>query len=135
MRALHISIPPSPRYAATARRAFANFIRFHRMSRADAENLLCAVGEAIANSIQHAKTDEPIELRASIEGEVLTVQVSDRGSGLVVRRGGEATRLPDPLSESGRGFAIMQRCTDYFDVRSDPERGTVVTLARFHRDA
>jgi anti-sigma regulatory factor (Ser/Thr protein kinase) len=43
--------------------------------------------------------------------------------------------FPDITAEGGRGFPIMQRCTDFFDVWTTPAEGTVVTLGRRRRDA
>ena len=128
MNVLRMSIPPLPRFAATARRAFSNFARFHRVQSADAQHLLFAVGEALANAIQHSESTEPIELVASTEANSLVVRVTDRGRGFAA--GNRTVALPHALAESGRGFAIMQRCTDFFAVESRPGCGTVVTLGR-----
>src|SRR5579863_7939466 len=123
MKVLRLSIPPLPRFAGTARRAFSDFAGFHHLRRIDAENLTFAVGEAIANAITHAGTCEEIELFAAQAGNTIVVQVIDRGRGFTTPAERLAA-LPSSLAEHGRGFAIMQRCTDFFDVRSDPASGT-----------
>jgi anti-sigma regulatory factor (Ser/Thr protein kinase) len=133
MKILRLSIPPLPRFAGTARRAFSKFAGFHRLRAIDEENLVFAVGEAIANAIQHAETEEAIELLATTDGHAMVVTISDRGRGFAAPPRGPV-RLPGTLCENGRGLAIIQRCTDFFDVVSDPGRGTVVTLGRYRRD-
>jgi anti-sigma regulatory factor (Ser/Thr protein kinase) len=132
MKVLRIRIPPLPRFAGTARRAFSDFAGFHRLRPIDVENFVFAIGEAIANAISHAGTCKEIELFAAEEGDAIVVQVIDRGRGFVASDG--MADLPASLAEGGRGFAIMQRCTDFFDVRSDPACGTVVTLGRYRRE-
>jgi anti-sigma regulatory factor (Ser/Thr protein kinase) len=133
MKVLRLSIQPLPRYAGTARRAFSRFAGFRQLGPAEAENLLFAVGEAIANAIQHARTGEAIEVLASDEGDAVIVRITDRGRGFAAPAD-SLTALPSVLAEHGRGFAIMQRCTDFFDVVSEPGSGTVVTLGRYRRE-
>jgi anti-sigma regulatory factor (Ser/Thr protein kinase) len=130
MNVLRLSIPPLPRFAGTARRALSNFAGFHRLARFDAENLVFALGEAIANAIQHAGTREAIEIAVSVEGDAVVARVTDRGRGFAPPAAGPVA-LPSVFAEEGRGFAIMQRCTDFLDVTSRPGAGTVVTFGRY----
>jgi len=132
MNVLRISIPPLPRFAATARRVLWKFAGFHRLASGDAEYLVFALGEAVANAIQHAGTRDAIEIRVSVEGDAVVARVADRGQGFAAPAGGPVA-LPSVLAEAGRGFAIMQRCTDFLDVSSKPGAGTVVTMGRFRR--
>ncbi|HTA54579.1 MAG TPA: ATP-binding protein [Candidatus Acidoferrales bacterium] len=132
MNVLRLSIPPLPRFASTARSAFSNFAGLHRLASRDAENLVFAIGEAIANAIQHAETRESIEIQVSIEGDAVVVRVSDRGCGFAAPPDGRVA-LPSVYAEEGRGFAIMQRCTDFLDVSTNPGCGTVITLGRYRR--
>ncbi|MGA7353918.1 MAG: ATP-binding protein [Candidatus Cybelea sp.] len=132
MNVLRLSIPPLPRFASTARSAFSNFAGLHRLASRDAENLVFAIGEAIANAIQHAETRESIEIWVSIEGDAVVARVTDRGRGFAAPPGGRVA-LPSVYAEEGRGFAIMQRCTDFLDVSTNPGCGTVITLGRYRR--
>lgn len=132
MRVLELSIPPKPRFAATARAAFTRFAGINRLEAPDAENLIFALGEAIANAIQHAQTAEAIEVRAFINGRSIVVTVTDRGRGFAPPHG--FVPLPGVFAEAGRGFAIMQRCTDFLEVTSEPGTGTAVKLGRYRRD-
>jgi stage II sporulation protein AB (anti-sigma F factor) len=132
MNVLRLDIPPLPRFAATARHAFSRFAGLHHLAARDAESLLFALGEAISNAIAHARTDEPIEIHVRIEGDSVVASVGDRGCGFAAPRE-DLVELPSITSEAGRGFAIMQRCTDFLEVRSKPGSGTVVTLGRYRR--
>ncbi|MBV8530632.1 MAG: ATP-binding protein, partial [Candidatus Eremiobacteraeota bacterium] len=112
MNILRLSIPPLPRFAGAARSAFTDFAGFHNVEQRHAENLTFALGEAIANAIQHAGTDEAIEIRVSVEHGSIVATVTDHGRGLSTPPAGRVA-LPSVFAEAGRGFAIMQRCTDF----------------------
>lgn len=132
MREFELSIPPQPRFAATVRAAFTQFAGVNRLKTLDAEALVFALGEAIANAIQHAETAEAIEVRAYVNGDTVVVTVTDRGRGFAPPRG--PVPWPSVYAEAGRGFAIMQRCTDFLEVISEPGTGTAVKLGRYRRD-
>lgn len=132
MNVLHLRIPPLPRFASTARTAFSRFADAHRLEHVDFENLTFAIGEALANAIEHAGTAEAIDVDFRIDGDAIVATVTDRGHGFACPPRG-LVPLPSAFAEDGRGFAIMQRCTDFFEVNSSPGTGTVVTLGRYRR--
>jgi len=119
MRILKLSIPPQPRFAATARAEFTKFAGSNSLEALDAEALMFALGEAI-------------EVRASVNGDSVVVTVTDRGRGFAPPHG--PVPLPSVFAEAGRGFAIMQRCTDFIEVISEPGSGTAVKLGRYRRN-
>jgi serine/threonine-protein kinase RsbW len=133
MNALRLSIPPLPRFARTARSAFSKFAGLHQLTELDEENLVFALGEAIANAMQHAATDEAIEIKVKVLGDSIVAQVRDRGRGIASPPRGPVA-LPSLFAEAGRGFALMQYCTDFLHVDSRPGDGTVVTFGRHRRD-
>lgn len=132
MNVLRMSIPPLPRFAGTARTALCEFAGVHSVTALDLENLTFALGEAVANAIQHSQTHDAIEIRAYFGGNSIVVTVSDHGRGVSAPPHG-AICFPNVFAEAGRGFAIMQRCTDFLEVESEPGAGTVVTLGRYRR--
>ena len=132
MDVLRLAIPPLPRFAGTVRTALCSFAGVHSLGPIDLENLIFALGEAIANAIQHADTVEAIEITAHVSGDSIFVRVADRGRGIAVPPR-ERVSFPSVFAERGRGFAIMQRCTDFLEVDSRPGNGTVVTLGRYRR--
>ncbi len=130
---IRLRIPPDARYARTVRDALIGFGSLHGVGETDLEALLFAVGEALANAIEHSMTMADIEVCAEVEKHQVTATVIDRGTGMPMLPSGRAP-LPDALSERGRGIPIMQRCADVFQVARMPDGGTAVTLGRVRRE-
>lgn len=100
------------------------------LSREDLEEFVFAVGEALANAIEHSCSTDVIEVRCQIEEDKIVATIVDSGAGF---RAGSMPKadFPDTLCERGRGLPIMRRCTDIFAVHSVPGRGTAVVLGRY----
>jgi anti-sigma regulatory factor (Ser/Thr protein kinase) len=130
---LHLRLPPLPRSARTAREALSAFAGFHHVAAVDIEYLTFALGEALANAIGHADSGEEIVVGFKIDPHAIVLTVTDQGRGLR-KPLADVVPFPDSLAENGRGLPIMQRCTDFFDLRSVPGDGTVVTLGRYRQD-
>lgn len=132
-RTLHLSIPPDPAYARTVRDALIGFAQLSGLGDGDLESLLFAVGEALANAIEHSATGLDIEVFAEVDEDQVVATVVDYGNGLkVIPR--QTLPLPETLAERGRGIPIMQRCTDFMNVKSTPGAGTSITMGLFRRD-
>jgi anti-sigma regulatory factor (Ser/Thr protein kinase) len=129
---LELRVPPDPRYAKTVREAMAGFGCLNGVGEDDIEALLAAVGEALANAIEHARASRDIEVIVEIDDARFIATVTDHGRGCSRIPRGTAP-LPEVLAERGRGIPIMQRCTHLFEVRSTPGRGTTVVLGRYLR--
>lgn len=130
---LQLRLPPLPRSARTGRDALAALASVHDLAAADIENLTFALGEALANAIEHACCDGDIELSVTIDARTIVATIRDSGRGF--EPPGGTLPFPELNAEGGRGFPIMQRCTDFFEVCSHPGDGTVVTLGRRRRDS
>ncbi len=130
---LHVRIPPDARHARTVRDALVAFSSLHDVCEADLEALLFAVGEALANAIEHGAPAIDIDVTLEIDPNVIAARVTDYGSGFQDEIPTSYTPLPDGLTERGRGIPIMQRYADHFEVESMPGHGTVVTLLRYRR--
>ena len=129
---LVLRVPPRPHSARSARAALSAFGNYHGLAPLDVEYLTFAVGEALANAILHARTRDDISISFRLDDVSIIATVSDSGRGLANAPAGPVSMAANS-SETGRGFAIMQRCTDFFNVRSTPGKGTVVTLDRYRR--
>jgi anti-sigma regulatory factor (Ser/Thr protein kinase) len=128
---LRLCIPPDPQFSRYVRERVAGFAASLAVPDADALEFLTAVAEAFANAVEHSRTPQSIEVRCWIAGgDQLLATVVDQGIGFGVPDAAEP-RLPDELSERGRGLPIMRRYSDLFDVRSEPGKGTAVTLGRY----
>ena len=93
-----------------------------------------AVSEAVTNAIVHAYPDclGKITLRLRLfEGGVLELQVRDSGVGIP-----DVDQARTPLfttggeERSGMGFTIMESFMDGLKVRSQPDKGTTVTMRK-----
>ncbi|GAC1500661.1 MAG: hypothetical protein NVS1B14_04710 [Vulcanimicrobiaceae bacterium] len=129
---LKVRIPPNARFGRSVRQEVVTFANRYHIARADLEEFIFAVGEALANAIEHSDSSDVIEIRCHIEGDKIIATVIDSGKGFETD-GAPQTSLPEDLSERGRGLPIMQRCTDIFAVRSVPGKGTAVVLGRYLR--
>jgi anti-sigma regulatory factor (Ser/Thr protein kinase) len=112
------------------RAAMRGFAGLHNVNEADLETLTCAVGEALANAIEHGGEGDEVEVQCRIDGQTITVTVTDWGRGFDEVPSGPVP-MPHDAAENGRGIPIMQRCTHFFRVDSRPGEGTVVTLVRY----
>ena len=126
---LRLSVPPNPRLGVYVRREVLAFAETHGIAGDNVIDFVAAIGEALANAIEHARTKEPIEITAWLLGEDrLFASVADNGIGFSPAERTISSVLPEPYAERGRGLPIMRECADVFSVRSAPGQGTRVTL-------
>jgi stage II sporulation protein AB (anti-sigma F factor) len=132
---LRLCVPPDPRLGGYVRQEVLAFAETQGIADDEVIDFVSAIGEALANAIEHACTSEPIEISAWLLGEDrLFASVRDRGVGFAPTERTVSRTLPDAYAERGRGLPIMRRCSDIFSVRSAPGQGTRVTLGRYvHR--
>lgn len=127
---LKVRIPPSARFGKRVRDEVVTFANRYDLHRADLEAFIFAIGEALANAIEHSGSDDIIEVRCQIEADKIVATVIDSGKGF---EAANVPPLPDELSERGRGLPIMEKFSDIFAVRSVPGKGTAVVLGRYLR--
>ena len=135
-RATHVafSVPRQPHQCREVRERVAAFARRFRIADDDLAQLLTAVGEAVANAIEHSGADGPIEVHCDADGERIVTIVRDGGVGFDADAlASPPLELPTVDAEHGRGLPIMRRCSDIFSVSSIPGRGTVVVVGRLLR--
>jgi anti-sigma regulatory factor (Ser/Thr protein kinase) len=126
---LRLCVPPDPRLGVYVRQEVIAFAEAQGIADDTMLDFVSAIGEAFANAIEHAHTQEPIEISAWLLGDDrLFASVSDRGIGFAPSESTSAPVLPDGFAERGRGLPIMRRCADIFSVRTAPGQGTRVTL-------
>jgi serine/threonine-protein kinase RsbW len=92
------------------------------------------VTEACGNAVRHAYADGQgtVSVRFTVAGDLLEMEVSDRGTGIHLVPAAEETVEDDiGLPESGMGMAIIRAVVDDVDVREGVDgQGTVVTMAK-----
>lgn len=132
--ALDFRVPANPQFSRIVRESTTNLARAHGVDGDDFAQFLTALGEAVANAIEHAKADRPIEIEVRISLDRIVGIVRDEGVGFSSSKGALAVDLPPGDAERGRGLPIMRRCSDIFSVESVPGGGTAVIVGRFLRD-
>jgi serine phosphatase RsbU (regulator of sigma subunit)/anti-sigma regulatory factor (Ser/Thr protein kinase) len=100
---IHLTLPAVPQSAAITRRASSRFARAANLSLEKTFNLNLAVGEAVANAVEHAYPDEGgrLSLGLAMDGDKVVAEVRDEGKW----REGESR--PD----RGRGLTILYAIT------------------------
>ena len=131
---LRLRVPPDPQLTRYVREQVIAFVSAMEIAPTDLGDFLTALGEALANAMEHSRACEPIEVSVRLAGtDHLIASVVDRGVGFEPAETAATPELPDALAERGRGLSIMRSCTDIFSVRSVPGEGTAVTLGRLVR--
>ncbi len=129
---LDFRVPPQPHLSRVVREGVTDFARAHAVGEDDLAHFLTALGEAIANAIEHSHASAAIEIEVRIGDDRILATVQDTGIGFDPGLITEPS-LPDPTAERGRGLPIMRRCSDIFAVKSQPGQGTAVVLGRYFR--
>ncbi|HEY9086041.1 MAG TPA: ATP-binding protein [Candidatus Tyrphobacter sp.] len=128
-RVLRLVIPSDARFVRKVRKELIAFARRHRVASSDLDTLLLAVGEALANAVEHAGSAHDIEVQCRVDDREIVATIIDSGRGVGRTLADDIIApLPEPMAEGGRGIPIMQRCTDMFSIRSLPGGGTGVVL-------
>lgn len=102
-------------------------------------DIRCAVSEAVTNCIVHAYrgySDDDIgyiyiSVRLYDTREVM-IEISDTGCGI---ENPELARMPSFTTgeygeRCGMGFLVMENFTDYLGVKSEPGKGTTITMRK-----
>jgi serine/threonine-protein kinase RsbW len=138
-----LSLPPEPRWRhqfrfpatasdlSRARRRVMRLSEVCGLSGAALFELGVAVGEALANAVQHGSPNgalDEVGVRFFCYGDEVAVEVADHGGGL------DAAPIcaPDALASSGRGIHFMRTLSDGLLV-SCGAQGTRVLLAKRRR--
>lgn len=118
-----------------ARSAVAAFIAVLDPNIEEISDIKTAVSEAVTNCIVHGYKDDigKVYIHAKIfEGARVWINIRDRGCGIA-----DVKKAMEPLyttcetgERAGLGFSIMESFMDKMKVRSNPEKGTSVTLEK-----
>lgn len=119
---LDIDFPGTPERLSPVRHELREWLAPLRLDPDLADDIVMAVGEACANSIEHGCRFDPtcrVRLTGVVAGGVLTLTVRDTGTWRTPR--------PDPRVDRGRGLPLM-RAVMSVDVRTSAA-GTTVRLS------
>lgn len=113
----------NPLDAHSLRREVTRFMRFFSPTDSDLFRAELIIGEALANTVEHAPGLVTVEIDWTQPHPVVTI--TDDGPGLA--RLAEALPI-DPLSENGRGLFLMSSLAVNVNVSSRPGAGTSVRI-------
>ena len=117
-----------------ARVAVAAFIAPLNPTMEEISDVKTAVSEAVTNAIIHAYEDTygRVFMRCEIEGDVLTVEIEDKGKGIenLVKAMEPLYTTKPELERSGMGFAFMEAFMDDLQVDSTLGIGTRVRMKK-----
>ena len=124
---LNLKIPATPQCSGLVREKVAAFAAEQRLHPEDAREFVVAIGEALANAIEHSRS-QIVEIACWVDGsDKLIATVVDSGRGFSGVPDGPV-HLPPPHAERGRGLPIMRRYSDVFSIHTEPGKGTKVML-------
>ena len=120
-----------PRLASAMRGFVGDFLVACKVPNEATDEILVAVGEAIANACRHGRRPRApgdVHLRGEMTGGLVSITITDAGPGFN-SRAVLSDELPDLLASGGRGFFLMRQLMDEVEVDSSA-RGTTVMLRR-----
>ena len=117
---VELRLPAAPSSAGVARRIALRFARVAKLTPDRTFDLMIAVGEAVANAVEHAYrgTTGDFVLRLATRDDTIVGEVQDLGT----------WRDGEPAAERGRGLSILRAATSQFELNRSP-RGTTVVFA------
>lgn len=122
-----VRFPNSRAYVGVARRTAIDFARTLGLSEAQLEELSYALGEALANAVEHGfreRTYFAVRVWRSTEEAAIVMEVEDDGRGFDP----EAVDDPDENATRGYGISIMRAMADRV---SFERNGRLVRLWKF----
>jgi serine/threonine-protein kinase RsbW len=124
------SIPACPESAALARSRVENVIESMPFNKGEAQDILIAFGEAVANAIRHGclcNSDLRITIKCVAGSGGLSIDITDPGAGFLPDI--VPDHKPDSLLEGGMGIYMMRQLMDNVTFRFDG--ATTVRLVKY----
>jgi anti-sigma regulatory factor (Ser/Thr protein kinase) len=117
---LSLTIPADPERLGAVRRNLGRWLSGHQVPKEDAEDMILAISEACANSIEHAygPGEGSVDIDAEVHDGEVTIVVRDRGRWRAPRN-----------RDRGRGLGFIEACMDSYRLT----RGDAGTEVRMHR--
>ena len=117
-----------------ARVSVASFLTQLNPTVEEVADVKSAVSEAVTNAIIHGYEQrvETVRIHCSIENQLFTVEISDRGKGIAnVEKAMEPMFTTKPEDDrSGMGFSFMEAFMDTVEVESKVGEGTSVKMTK-----
>ncbi|QVQ52676.1 ATP-binding protein [Spiractinospora alimapuensis] len=120
-------LPGTPASVARARAWLEAWLRALDVKDETVETAAFVLSELASNAVKHSRSAGPTgryHVHLLDVTDALLVSVSDAGGPRMFRPPGTAV-LDDPLAESGRGLALVDRCSDRWWIHGDMNGRTV----------
>ena len=131
---INLEFPSKSSYETFARATVGAFAARLDPTIEELSDIKTAVSEAVTNAVVHGYRGKEgiVYITCTLEGRELTVEVTDRGSGIQkVEEARQPLFTTKPEEErSGMGFTIMETFMDSLEVESAPEQGTKVVMKK-----
>lgn len=132
---MNVNFPSNSCNESLARSVIASFVMGLDPTVSELSDIKTAVSEAVTNSIVHGyrRTKGTIYIKAVItDKNKVIIKIRDRGCGIEdIEKAMEPLFTTAPEEErAGLGFAVMQSFCDKVRVKSEPNKGTTVTLEK-----
>ena len=110
-----------------ARVSVASFLTQLNPTVEEVADVKTAVSEAVTNAIIHGYEQrvEKVKIHCSIENQLFTVEISDRGKGIA-----NVEKAMEPMFTTGMGFSFMEAFMDTVEVESKVGEGTSVKMTK-----
>ena len=110
-----------PFAAPYVRSSLKHFLEQHRIDSDRQFSIITSVGEAVANSVEHAYTREigTVSLHVEVDGPAVRVQIEDAGRWRPAQR----------EDERGRGIPMMRALMDRVEIRTDQSHTQIRMLS------
>jgi len=122
-----------PENVSLARVLVASFAAQSDITISELEEIKVATSEAVSNAIIHGYQNQPhgkVVLFLIQEDDVLTIIVEDNGIGIVdIEQAMQPAYSSEP-ERMGLGFVFMQSFMDSLDIKSEPGKGTIITMRK-----
>jgi serine/threonine-protein kinase RsbW len=106
-----LSLPQDAASVPVARRVVAAMLVQTGVERDCLDDVKVALSEACTNVLDHAGSAGSYRITIALEDDLLTMDVADDGQGFVDDR--LRPEMAEPLSERGRGAALIEALTDH----------------------
>lgn len=123
-----VCLPHESETVALVRGVVTNALRSFGVTQDCVEDIRLALSEACTNVVAHAAADDEYEVRIQIDELRCAISVKNTGGGFDATT--LANEMPDPMSPSGRGVAIMRAVMDDVAFTSERSTGTIVRLVK-----
>lgn len=119
-----------PKSARQARRNVAEFAMLSGFEANEIDDIVVAVGEAVANAIEHSGSSPNFSVHAEADEKQLAIRIEDDGKGFEFDRSSVSRPA---IAERGRGIYLMNHFMDRVELEKKRGHGSIIRLEKMKR--